>query len=187
MSDSDAPTAPSSETTASAEIPAEIATYPLSPWTGWATTAGLGLAVLTAVDILAVVAQGLSLTARIGPLYRIGFAFGTNFNKDILGWAGLLLALILVCLPAITGQATTASQDRAAALTIGIVTAFAAIIAIASMFGIFASLRLYDMADKVTPDSVKRELAMFAVRRVGAGLFVLVAGLGAMRHRLNAA
>lgn len=157
--------------------------FPVEPWVALVTSAGLLLAVISLLDTLSVVAQGWSLNARIGPLLRVGFAFGTTFNKDLIGWVGLLVAVLLVSWPAFAGAATTARQDRAAALTIALATACAAIIAVASLLGVAANVKLYDMVGRTLTSSVKRELFMFAFRRVATSGTVLFVGLYALRVR----
>lgn len=164
----------------------EVAAPLASPaWVRWVTTAGLALVVITVIDTLSIVAQGLSLGARIGAIYRIGFAFGTPFNKDALGWIGLLLAIILVNLPSFVGAATTPRQDRAAALTIALATAFAVVIAVGAVLGMSANVRLYHLVGRPLGSSVKRELAMFTFRHVAASALVLFAGLASLKTRFT--
>jgi hypothetical protein len=184
------PTIPGTPDDARHELPEDLpadslhgAVFPAEPWVSLVTSVGLLLAVVAVIDTLLVVAQGWSLNARIGPLLRVGFAFGTNFNKDLIGWVGLLAAVILVAWPAFAGAATTVRQDRAAALTIALATACAAVIALASLLGVAANVKLYDLVGRTLASSVKRELLMFAFRRIATAGVVMFAGAWALRVR----
>lgn len=160
-----------------------IAAAPRSPWSGWFTGTALALIVIAVVDILAVMAQGLALPARVGPLLRIGFAFGLSFNKDALGWMVLLLAIVLATLPAALGWRTSERDDRTAALVVALATGFAALLALAAVLGVVANVRLYDLSGRELDAGVKRELAMFAFRRIATAAVVIGAGVTAVRMR----
>ena len=157
---------------------------PPPAWVGMVTTAGLALAVVTALDLIGMIAQGVAVdTDKLSVLYKIGLAFAQQLTKGGLGGVALILALLLVCLPNIGGRTTTDRHDRAAALAIGVSTAFAVVLMIGAVLGVGAQLRVLDLSSQDLDSRMQRELATFVVRHVGTGAIALLMGLAALRVR----
>lgn len=157
---------------------------PPPAWVGMVTIAGLGLAVVTALDLIGMIAQGVAVdTDKLSILYKIGLAFAQQLTKGGLGGVALIVALLLVCLPSIGGRTTTDQQDRAAALAIGVSTAFAVVLMVGAVLGVAAQLRILDLSSQDLDSRMQRELATFVIRHVGTGAIALLMGLAALRVR----
>lgn len=157
---------------------------PPPAWVGMVTTAGLALAVVTALDLIGMIAQGVAVdTDKLSVLYKIGLAFAQQLTKGGLGGVALIVALLLVCLPSIGGRTTTDRHDRAAALAIGVVTAFAVVLMVGAVLGVGAQLRVLDLSSQDLDSRMQRELATFVIRHVGTGAIALLMGLAALRVR----
>ncbi|MDQ1402831.1 MAG: hypothetical protein QOG03_1147 [Actinomycetota bacterium] len=164
------------------------ADYPVrrtAPWIGMVTATGLGLAIIAVVEVVIFISQGLSTQAAgISTMLRMGGGFYSNLDNSQLEIL-LLLATILLVLPAIGDQGTTEGQDRSAALGFALTSAFAVIIGVAAVLAVLFELKLFHLQSpgQALPSQARRLLAGYLVRHLGLSVVVLVASLGAMKAR----
>ena len=158
------------------------ATNPLVGLLGWC---GLALAILAALEVVAIVAQGVAIRqANLGSLYRLGYAFLTNLDAVPLGLI-LLVAVVLVVLPKVAGQPTNEAQDRQAAFTLGLAASFALLIVIGSALGVAARIRVDHLRSAAVTSLTWRVLISYLIRNLGTALIALIAASIALRSRFE--
>jgi len=156
-----------------------------SPLVGLVSWCGLALAVLAALEVVAIVAQGVAIKqANLGPLYKLGYAFLTNLDAVPLGLI-LLVAIVLVVLPKLAGQPTDDAHDRQAAFTLGLAGSFAALIVIGSILGVTARIRVDHLRSAAVTSLTWRVLISYLIRNMGTALVALVAASLALRSRFD--
>jgi hypothetical protein len=138
-------------------------------WVGLATGTGLGLAVVSALSFLGIVAQGLAVEQKTSLLYKLGIAFLRNLDATPIGLM-LIVALALVLAPAVTGEKPSRSQDRNATLTFGIVAIVAILVAVGAVLGVVTRLHFDTGPGQAITSVTRRVLATFLIRTMGPAL-----------------
>ena len=160
----------------------EPETHPLVGLLSWC---GLALTVLAALEVVAIVAQGVAIRqANLGSLYRLGYAFLTNLDAVPLGLI-LVVAVVLVVLPKLAGQPTNEAQDRQAAFTLGLAASFALLIVIGSILGVAARIRVDHLRSAAVTSLTWRVLISYLIRNLGTALIALLAASIALRTRFE--
>jgi hypothetical protein len=158
------------------------APHPLVALLAWC---GLALAVMATLEVVAIVAQGVAIhQARLGPVYRLGYAFLTNLDTVPLGLI-LLLAVVLVVLPVVAGRATDEALDRQAAFTLGLVASFSLLIAVGSILAVAARVRVDHLRSVAVTSLTWRVLISYLIRNLGTALISLLAAVVALRTRFG--
>ena len=156
-----------------------------SPLVGLVSWCGLALAVLAALEVVAIVAQGVAIKqANLGSLYRLGYAFLTNLDTVPLGLI-LLVAVVLVVLPKLAGQPTDDAHDRQAAFALGLAGSFALLIVIGSILGVTARIRVDHLRSAAVTSLTWRVLISYLIRNMGTALLALVAAGIGLRTRFD--
>lgn len=168
-----------------AEAVAEAAP-PVPRWVPMVTTLGLSLAAVVTAQVLAAIAEGMSLR-RNEPqglpgdvFHHLGFPFR---SLGVLPLVALVVAVILVSLPPMARERTTDRQELAAAVTLGLCIVMAVIIAIGSMLAVRYILHLYSATRRPTPAFVRLDLVSFLFGALGTAAVTLVGALAAMGIR----
>jgi len=150
------------------------------------TNIGLALAIVVTAQVLAAIAEGMSLK-RTEPqgvpgdvFHRIGYAF-SNLGGTVLLF--LVLAVVLVSLPVFIGKRTSDRQETAAAVTLGLVVVMAAVIGVGSILTVRYNLHLYSASHRSVPSFVRIQLVFFLLGALGTGAIALFAALTAMGLR----
>lgn len=156
-----------------------------SPLVGLVSWCGVALAVLAALEVVAIVAQGVAIKqANLGSLYRLGYAFLTNLDTVPLGLM-LLVAVVLVVLPKLAGRPTDDAHDRQAAFTLGLAGSFALLIVIGAILGVAARIRVDHLRSAAVTSLTWRVLISYLIRNLGTALVALVAAGLALRTRFD--
>lgn len=156
-----------------------------SPLVGLVSWCGLALAVVAALEVVAIVAQGVAIKqANLGSLYRLGYAFLTNLDTVPLGLI-LLVAIVLVVLPKLAGQPTDDAHDRQAAFALGLAGSFALLIVIGSILGVTARIRVDHLRSAAVTSLTWRVLISYLIRNMGTALLALVAAGIGLRTRFD--
>jgi hypothetical protein len=144
---------------------------------------GLALAALAALEVVAIVAQGVAIRqANLGAIYRLGYAFLTNLDAVPLGLI-LLVAVVLVVLPVVTHQPTNEAQDRQAAFTLGLVASFSLLIVLGAALAVAARVRVDHLRSAAVTSLTWRVLISYLIRNMGTSLVALLASVVALRTR----
>lgn len=162
--------------------PAVAAGPPVPPWVPILTGAGLALAVISALALVGIVAQGFAVRQRLNAFDKLGVAFLQNLDDTPLGIM-LILAIVLVALPAALNAVTDTRDDLRAQLTLVIVVLVAALVAVAAVAGVVTRLRLDDARGQAVTNATRFALLTFLVRNFGAAMIAVGAALGVMRLR----
>jgi len=156
-----------------------------SPLVGLVSWCGLALAILAALEVVAIVAQGVAIKqANLGSLYKLGYAFLTNLDAVPLGLI-LLVAVVLVVLPKLAGQPTDDAHDRQAAFTLGLAASFALLIVIGAILGVTARIRVDHLRSAAVTSLTWRVLISYLIRNMGTALVAFVAAGIALRTRFD--
>src|SRR3982751_2167401 len=131
------PAASGPEAQAAADREAELPPEPPPPrWVGMVTSLGLGLAVVVTAQVLAAIAEGMSLK-RTEPqglsgdtFHRIGYAFSSLGASAVLF---LVVAVVLVSLPVFLRSRTSDRQETLAAAGLGLSVVIAVVVAVGSI------------------------------------------------------
>lgn len=156
-----------------------------APWVSMVTAAGLGIALVVVVEVVIFIAQGIATSVTgLSTMHRIGSGFYNNLDGSQLEIL-LILATLLLVLPAIGDQGTTESQDRSAALGLAITSAFAVLIGIASVLAVLFELKYFHLQSQgqALSSTARRLLAGYLVRHVGLSVVALIAALSGMKAR----
>jgi hypothetical protein len=156
-----------------------------APWVSLVTVTGFCLAVLVVLLVAIFLTQGLAASGSgFTALHRIGSGFYNNLDSSQLEIL-LIVATILLALPAIGDQATSDRQDRAAALGLAVTSAFAVIVGVAAVLAVLFELKYFHLQSpgQKLPSTAQRLLAGYVVRHVGLSVIALVAALSAMKAR----
>jgi cytochrome bd-type quinol oxidase subunit 2 len=165
-------------------LPPPESREPVARWVGFVTSIGLALAVVVTAQVLAAIAEGMSLkkTEPQGVpgdvFHRLGYAF-SNLGGTVLLF--LVLAVVLVSLPIFIGKRTSDRQETAAAVTLGLVVVTAVVIGIGSILTVRYNLHLYSANKRPVPSFVRIQLVFFLLGALGTGaiaLFAALTGLG---------
>ena len=166
--------------------PEPQATPPVQPpvpaWVPLLTGTGLALAVVSALAFVGIIAQGFAVQQRLNVFDKLGVAFLQNLDDTPFG-VMLILTVLLVSLPVIVNAVTDMRDDRRAQLTLVLVVAVAALVAVGAVAGVVTRLRLDDARGQAVTSATRRALATFLVRNLGTALVALGAALGALRLR----
>lgn len=158
------------------------ATNPLVGLLGWC---GLALAILAALEVVAIVAQGVAIKqANLGSIYRLGYAFLTNLDAVPLGLI-LLVAVVLVVLPKLAGRPTDEAQDKQAAFTLGLVGAFSLLIVIGAILAVASRIRVDHLRHAAVTSLTWRVLISYLIRNLGTALIALLAAVISLRARFE--
>src|SRR5438874_12994616 len=172
--DETAPDMPAAPVTEPADV---LPPEPPPPrWVGMVTSLGLGLAVVVTAQVLAAIAEGMSLK-RTEPqglpgdtFHRIGYAFSSLGASALLF---LVLAVVLVSLPAFLSTRTSDRQETLAAAGLGLSVVMAVVVAIGSILTVRYNLHLYSVSHRSVPAFVRLHLLFFLLGALGtSGLAV---------------
>jgi len=177
------------------DMPAEPVTEPadvLPPepppprWVGMVTSLGLGLAVVVTAQVLAAIAEGMSLK-RTEPqglsgdtFHRIGYAFSSLGASAVLF---LVVAVVLVSLPAFLRTRTTDRQETLAAAGLGLAVVMAVVIAVGSILTVRYNLHLYSASHRSVPTFVRLQLVFFLLGALGTAGLAVFGALSALGMR----
>jgi hypothetical protein len=148
-------------------------------WVAITTGAGLGLAAVSGLSLLGIVAQGLAVEQKTSLLYKLGIAFLRNLDATPLGLM-LIVALGLALAPTIAGATASRRQDRQATITFAIVAIVAIVVAAGAVLGVVTRLHFDTGPGQEITSVTRRVLATFLVRTMGPALVAFgaaVAGL----------
>jgi hypothetical protein len=151
-------------------------------WAGLATGTGLGLAVVSALSLIGIVAQGLAVVQKTSFFYKLGIAFLRNLDATPIGLM-LVVALALVLAPALTGATTSRGQDRQATIAFGLVAVVAVLVAAGAVLGVVTRLHFDTGPGQEITTVTRRVLATFLVRSMGPALVAFGAAVVGMPVR----
>lgn len=155
---------------------------PPSNWTGLATGAALALAVVSALALLGVLAQGFSVEQDAGLAYKMGIAFLRNLDATPVG----LMALVVVALiaaPAAAGIAGDGRQNRQAAIALTVVLCACLVVIFGTVLGVITRLHFDQGPGQAVTSATRRVLATFVVRSMGPALVAFGAALAVLPIR----
>lgn len=191
MSEHNVPEETVPETPTESDVAAEEALPPEPPpprWVGMVTSLGLGLAVVVTAQVLAAIAEGMSLK-RTEPqgiagdtFHRIGYAFSSLGASALIF---LVVAVVLVSLPVFMRSRTSDRQETLAAAGLGLSVVMAVVIAVGSILTVRYNLHLYSSRHVSVPTFVRLQLVFFllgALGTAGLAVFGALSALG-MRER----
>ncbi len=158
---------------------------PVAPWTGLFTGIALALAVVAALQILGATMAGLAVPQEpLGTSYNVGYLFFKTLDAFPIGLV-FILAVVLTLLPSMVDARTTARQNRAATVALGITAAFGFLLIVMSVLAILASIQFVEARGQKLGPVPQRELMTFFVRHVGTSVIAFAAALFAIRSRVD--
>jgi hypothetical protein len=149
---------------------------------GIVTGAGLGLAVVSALALAGVLAQGFAVEQDTSTLYKLGIAFLRNLDATPIGLM-LIVAVALVLAPAIAGATASRRQDRQATVTFGLVAIVAVLVTAGAVLGVVTRLHFDTGPGQQITTITRRVLATFLIRTMGPALVAFGAALAGMPVR----
>jgi cytochrome bd-type quinol oxidase subunit 2 len=155
-------------------------------WVGFVTSVGLALTVVVGAQVLAAIAEGLSLkkTEPQGVpgdiFHRLGYAF-SNLGGTVLLF--LVVAVVLVSLPVFLERRTTDRQETAVSVTLGLTVVLAVIIGVGSILTVRYNLHLYSANKRSVPSFVRIQLVFFLLGALGTAAIALFSALTALGLR----
>lgn len=141
-------------------------------WAGVSIGAGLALAIVAALSLAGVIAQGLAVSERTGLGYKMGIAFLRNLDATPVGIMALL-AIALVVAPGLTGTPVTDRQRSMVAAAFAVVLVSCLVVVFGSVLGVITRLHF----DKDLDAATRRVLATFVVRSMGPAVIAFGAAL----------
>ena len=130
------------------------------------------MAVVAALSLAGVIAQGFAVSERTGLAYKMGIAFLRNLDYTPVGIMAVL-AVVLVAAPGLAGTPVTARQRRQATVAFGLVLAVCLVVVFGTVLGVITRLHFDDDLDSAT----RRVLATFVVRSMGPALIAFAAAM----------
>jgi hypothetical protein len=147
-------------------------------WAGIAGGAGLSLALVAALSVVGIIAQGFAVTDKTNLFYKMGIAFLRNLDSTPVGIMALL-AVVLVVAPTIAGEPAGPRDNRRAAITYALVAAVCVVVVLGTVTGVLTRLHF----DKQVSTATRRVLATFVVRSMGPTLVALGVALATLPSR----
>jgi hypothetical protein len=156
------------------------------PWASLVTSLGLGLAVVVTAQVLAAIAEGMSLK-RTEPqglagdaFHRMGYAFSSLGGTVLLF---LVVAVVLVSLPSWLGARTSPRRETLAAATLALSVVMAVVIGVGSILTVRYNLHLYSASHRPVPTFVRLQLVFFLLGALGTAAVALFGALSALGMR----
>jgi hypothetical protein len=149
---------------------------------------GLGLATVVAVEVVVAVIEGLTLRGAEpqgvsgDTLHRLGYPFGTLGSGPLLT---LVVAVILVSLPALLRLPTSAGQERAAKVALVLALLSSVALAFGSILAVRYQLHILQAANQHIPSFARVGHVGFLVGALGIATVTIVGawvGLGMRRE-----
>jgi hypothetical protein len=154
-------------------------------WAGWLNGTAWALTVLVALQLLGIVAQGLTLTGQnVNRVHKIGFIFLRDLDAVPLGIM-LIAAVVLVSLPVLARRAVTGRQERSAVRLLGVVGVLALLVALGALLAVPADLRIADVQNQDVTAVRRWFLTTFLIRNLGTALVAFAAAAAALRARAS--
>lgn len=155
---------------------------PPPSWAGVATGAALGLAVVSALALVGVLAQGFAVEQDAGLPYKMGIAFLRNLDATPIGLMALVV-VALVAAPAAAGVAGDGRQHRQAAIALAIVLVVCLVVIFGTVLGVITRLHFDQGPGQAITSATRRVLATFVVRSMGPALVAFGAALAVLPVR----
>jgi hypothetical protein len=187
VTDADVPTPPQPDAATPAPPPPAAPPPVAAPlWARLATSLGLAVAAVVSAQVLVAIAEGLALK-RTDPqgipgdlLHRLGYPFG---SLGATAGMYLIIAVVLVSIPALAKAPSTDRQQLAAAVTLGLTLGIAVILALGSILAVRYNLHLYAASRRTAPGYVRLQLVAFLLGALGSTTIAFFGSLTAMRLR----
>ena len=155
-------------------------------WVALATTAGVGLIGVVAVQVLLTLVEGLSIqegqrfSIPDDLIHRIGYPFGALGSTAVFF---LLLGVVLLVLPIILGEEVTDRQYSIAGAAMKTVIVLAVIIGLGSLLAVRGSLHEYSAKNVAVPGYVKVQFTNFLLATLASSALAIYGALAALGLR----
>jgi hypothetical protein len=169
----------------------EVEAAPVGPsrraqrtWERWSAFLGLGLLMVSLLELLATLLEGLGSSGPPGALDRIGSAFASNIGASV--GLSVLLGVGLLVVPDVLAKIGTASRRPswvAARLTtagLWAAEALAALMALGSLVAVKSKLDQLSAAHQHVTSSVSHQLAAYLVEQLGLAVLAFAAAAAAL-------
>ena len=188
---------PAPSTAPAPVTPAPVATLPsdgydelddyIAPrWVALATTAGVGLIGVVALQVLLTLVEGLSIkegqrfSIPDDLIHRIGYPFGALGSTAVFF---LLLGVVLLALPIVLGEEVTDRQYSIAGAAMKTVIVLAVIIGLGSLLAVRGSLHEYSAKNVAVPGYVKVQFTNFLLATLASSALAVYGALAALGLR----
>jgi hypothetical protein len=156
-----------------------VTEVPSSNWTGVATGAALALAVVTALALLGILAQGFAVQQDAGLLYKIGIAFLRNLDDTPIGLMALV-AVVLLAAPAVGDVPADPTHNRRVAIAAAILLAACLTVIFGSVLGVVTRLHFDQGPGQAITSATRWVLATFVIRSMGPALVAFGSALAVL-------
>lgn len=151
-------------------------------WAAASVGAGLALAVIAALSVVGILAQGFAVEQNTGVLYKLGIAFLRNLDATPVGLMSIL-AVALVAAPAIAGVPVGA-RNRQAATAFAVVLLTCLVVIFGTILGVVTRLHFDQGPNQQITAATRRVLATFVIRSMGPALVAFGAAIALLPGRL---
>ena len=149
-----------------------------------ATTVGVGLIGVVALQVLLTFVEGLSIktgqrfSVPDDLIHRIGYPFGSLGSTAIFF---VLLGVLLLALPTILGEEVTDRQYSIAGAALKTALVLGMLIGLGSLLAVRGSLHEYSAKDVTVPAYVKVQFTNFLLATLAAAAVTVYGALAALR------
>ena len=160
--------------------------YVAPRWVALATTAGVGLIGVVALQVLLTLVEGLSIkegqrfSIPDDLIHRIGYPFGALGSTAVFF---LLLGVVLLALPIVLGEEVTDRQYSIAGAAMKTVIVLAVIIGLGSLLAVRGSLHEYSAKNVAVPGYVKVQFTNFLLATLASSALAVYGALAALGLR----
>jgi hypothetical protein len=160
--------------------------YPAPRWVALATTVGVGLIGVVALQVLFTIFEGFSI--KTGErfsipddlIHRIGYPFGSLGSTAVFF---VLLGVVLLTLPTILGEEVTDRQYAFAGAALRTAIALGIIIGLGSLLAVRGSLHEYSAKNVTVPLYVKVQFTNFLLATLAAAAVTVYGAIAALGLR----